>query len=585
MKAATPEAASAIPSSTGTSRTPSRIAARAAATPGQPGQGQVDGQHPEDFPVRCSRSGTVSGPLGRLGGDAGAEDERSAAGRGGRRVRAPLLPARVRGSVRAQRALARVLRPRRRRDRPRPRSRPRSSTPAARWASWSRRCASAASTPGASTSPSTRSPRSTSRSADHCRVASITEPLPRRYDLIACIEVLEHLPPAETDAGDRQPLRRHRPAAALDHARRLRRGDPPQRAARRRPGRRCSPAKASSATSTRDLSYLTPWAALYTRGRGAAGRDRAPLRPRLVAAAPRGRRGARSRCWQSQEQLAELEAGGGSRTGRSCCASSTPRGGDPAAARPADRQGRRTRRRPGPARRAGRALARRRAGRRRTAGCSRVIPRRARCSRAGSRRLRGRRAERGGRTPRFSILTPVYETPADVLRGDAATRSAARASATGSCAWSTTRSPAAARAARSLDAARARDDPRIRVCRRERERRHRRRLQRRPGDGRGRVRRPARPRRQAPPRRARAASTRRSRADPEVDYVYTDEDKIDARRAPLGPVLQARLVAGADADPDVHLPPQRPAPLAGRGGRRLRPRVRGLPGLGPGPAR
>jgi hypothetical protein len=35
---------------------------------------------------------------------------------------------------------------------------------------------------------------------DHCRVASITEPLPRRYDLIVCIEVLEHLPPADTDA-------------------------------------------------------------------------------------------------------------------------------------------------------------------------------------------------------------------------------------------------------------------------------------------------------------------------------------------------------------------------------------------------
>ena len=56
------------------------------------------------------------------------------------------------------------------------------------------------------------------------------------------------------------------------------------------------------------------------------------------------------------------------------------------------------------------------------------------------------------------------------------------------------------------------------------------------------------------------------------------------RRAPLRPVLQARLVAGADAHADVHLPPQRPATLAGRRGRRLRPRVRGLPGLGPGAA-
>ncbi len=72
--------------------------------------------------------------------------------------------------------------------------------------------------------------------------------------------------------------------------------------------------------------------------------------------------------------------------------------------------------------------------------------------------------------------------------------------------------------------------------------------------------------------------------DPEVDYLYTDEDKIDEAGHHSGPVLQARLVAGAVPDPDVHLPPQRPAPLAGRGGRWLPRRVRGLPGLGPDPA-
>lgn len=32
---------------------------------------------------------------------------------------------------------------------------------------------------------------------DRCRVASITDPLPRRYDLVTCIEVIEHIPPAE----------------------------------------------------------------------------------------------------------------------------------------------------------------------------------------------------------------------------------------------------------------------------------------------------------------------------------------------------------------------------------------------------
>lgn len=34
--------------------------------------------------------------------------------------------------------------------------------------------------------------------ADRCRVASLVEPLPRRYDLITCIEVMEHIPPEET---------------------------------------------------------------------------------------------------------------------------------------------------------------------------------------------------------------------------------------------------------------------------------------------------------------------------------------------------------------------------------------------------
>lgn len=35
--------------------------------------------------------------------------------------------------------------------------------------------------------------------APYCKVASVTEPLGGRYDLIACIEVLEHLPAADAD--------------------------------------------------------------------------------------------------------------------------------------------------------------------------------------------------------------------------------------------------------------------------------------------------------------------------------------------------------------------------------------------------
>jgi len=36
--------------------------------------------------------------------------------------------------------------------------------------------------------------------ADFCRVASLTEPLTERYDLITCIEVIEHLQPEEAEA-------------------------------------------------------------------------------------------------------------------------------------------------------------------------------------------------------------------------------------------------------------------------------------------------------------------------------------------------------------------------------------------------
>lgn len=36
--------------------------------------------------------------------------------------------------------------------------------------------------------------------APYCRVATLTDPIERRYDLITCIEVLEHLPPEDADA-------------------------------------------------------------------------------------------------------------------------------------------------------------------------------------------------------------------------------------------------------------------------------------------------------------------------------------------------------------------------------------------------
>jgi SAM-dependent methyltransferase len=99
---------------------------------------------------------------------------------------------------------------------------------------------------------------------DYCRVASLTEPLPRRYDLITCIEVVEHIAPSDTDkvianltqATDRLLLS----TSPLDY------GEPTHV--------NVQPPEAWSAALARegflrdvdhDASYLTPWAALYKR--------------------------------------------------------------------------------------------------------------------------------------------------------------------------------------------------------------------------------------------------------------------------------------------------------------------------------
>jgi SAM-dependent methyltransferase len=100
--------------------------------------------------------------------------------------------------------------------------------------------------------------------AAHCSVASLTEPLPGRYDLITCIEVLEHLDPAKTDlaianlcaASDRLLIS----STPGDF------GEPTHL--------NVLPPEAWSAKLAqqgflrdleRDLSYISPWAALYTK--------------------------------------------------------------------------------------------------------------------------------------------------------------------------------------------------------------------------------------------------------------------------------------------------------------------------------
>jgi SAM-dependent methyltransferase len=145
--------------------------------------------------------------------------------------------------------------------------------------------------------------------ADHCRVASLTEPLTQRYDLITCIEVLEHVPPAETDlaianlcgAADRLLLS----TTPGDF------GEPTHL--------NVQPPEAWSAKLAahgfmrdleRDVSYLSPWAALYTRQdepqvETVRRYDRSWWRLRREVSE------VRSSLLRSQDQLAELEAGGG----------------------------------------------------------------------------------------------------------------------------------------------------------------------------------------------------------------------------------------------------------------------------------
>jgi len=100
--------------------------------------------------------------------------------------------------------------------------------------------------------------------ADRCRVASLTEPLERRYDLIACIEVLEHIPPEEAGravanicaASDRLLL--STTPSDYSEATHLNVQPPEAWAA-------LLANQGFFRDLERDFSYITPWAALYTR--------------------------------------------------------------------------------------------------------------------------------------------------------------------------------------------------------------------------------------------------------------------------------------------------------------------------------
>jgi SAM-dependent methyltransferase len=100
--------------------------------------------------------------------------------------------------------------------------------------------------------------------SEYCQVASLADPLPRSYDLIVCIEVLEHVPPAETSAVVANLC------AATDRLLLSTTPDDYGEATHLhvQPPEAWSEALAREGLLReveRDASYVTPWAALYTR--------------------------------------------------------------------------------------------------------------------------------------------------------------------------------------------------------------------------------------------------------------------------------------------------------------------------------
>ena len=311
---------------------------------------------------------------------------------------------------------------------------------------------------------------------DRCAVANLTEPQSRRYDLIICIETLEHVAPGETDqaisnlcaATDRLLIA----STPSDF------GEPTH--VNVRPPEAWSAALAAEGflrDLDRDFSYITPWAALYTRTEEPLAEtvrryDRSWSRLRDETEALRGA------LLAGQERLASLEEEAEQR---------------PASLVEIDRLKEENLRlrdlligkdvELGAAR--GQLAVHEDQSRRMVNAASRVqsrIPSLMRFAGAALRRLQGRR-DRAVAGPRFSILTPVYDTPADVLWAMLESvrhpdlrrlgavpgrRLLAGTARDGRC---STRA-AARRSAHPGPASRG-------------ERRHRRRIQRRPGDGRG----------------------------------------------------------------------------------------------------
>ena len=142
--------------------------------------------------------------------------------------------------------------------------------------------------------------------AEHLSVASLTEPIDGRYDLVVCIEVIEHIPPAEAEAAIANLC------AAAD---RLLISSTPEDFGEATHVN-VQPPEAWSALLARegfvrdldrDFSYISPWAALYSRSDDPPAEivrryDRAWWRQRREV------QEVRRSLLESERRLAELEA-------------------------------------------------------------------------------------------------------------------------------------------------------------------------------------------------------------------------------------------------------------------------------------
>jgi SAM-dependent methyltransferase len=145
--------------------------------------------------------------------------------------------------------------------------------------------------------------------AEHCSVASLTEPLPQRYDLITCIEVLEHLPSAETDAAIANLCAAS--DALLISSTPEDFGEPTHLNVLPPESWAAKLAKHGFMRDLdRDVSYVSPWAAFYSR-REESQVDTVRRYDRAWYRLRREVDEVRKSLLQSQENLAELEAAGG----------------------------------------------------------------------------------------------------------------------------------------------------------------------------------------------------------------------------------------------------------------------------------